>query len=276
MGLYLSSALHSRYPAIYSAIASRVAVTKLKTPNLWIRDYLPIAAKDRPIRFQYRIRHHNLNIPKSFWPSFPFKNYLSSGIYLDGGNVEQNENTVLITEKVFADNPLLSREITAQILEARFGKRLVILPVEPDDTLGHVDGIARFARDNVVLVNDYSIMKSPAYNQYQIDLSLALSSAGMDVVTIPFAYPECPKLTMKEFRKKYPKADEYNPALGYYINFLKVSDILFLPVFCVDEDDQAISTFASLFPNHEIVPVNCAELSMEGGLLHCISWEAES
>ena len=47
---------------------------------------------------------------------------------------------------------------------------------------------------------------------------------------------------------------------------------IFLPVFGVDTDNNAVQTAKHIF-HKAIVPVNINEIAADGGLLNCISWE---
>ena len=74
---------------------------------------------------------------------------------LEGGNLVHNGRVAIATEKVFADNPQLSRgEIERLILSIGF-ERVVFIPVEPDDEVAHADGIVKFLRPDLLFVNDY-------------------------------------------------------------------------------------------------------------------------
>ena len=61
-------------------------------------------------------------------------------------------------------------------------------------------------------------------------------------------------------------------AIGCYLNFLETEQHLFLPVFGVDMDSEAVETAKNIF-NKTIIPVNINEIAKDGGVLNCISWE---
>ncbi len=72
----------------------------------------------------------------------------------------------------------------------------------------------------------------------------------------------------------------YNPysnktnldAKGIYLNYLQMKDIIFVPVYGLKEDEQAIKILKSVFPKEKIVPVPSIEIAKQGGVLNCISW----
>ena len=94
---------------------------------------------------------------------------------------------------------------------------------------------------------------------------------AFDIVHLPFAYSKCPKYNAKEFYEKYPLADSFSPGYGYYINFFKNGDTVFMPVFRIPEDEKCAEVLEKYFK--KIVFVDCSELSMLGGLISCVTAE---
>jgi agmatine deiminase len=277
--VHISAALAEQHPRVFNEMmvafeAANVSTNLIQgTSNIWVRDWMPIQTMLGRIEFVYgnetRRKYPILKINQAEIGEFiegllPF--------VLDGGNVVQNETHVLITEAVFRDNPSLERKTVMRFLEGLFGKQLVILPVEPGDTLGHADGIVAFAEGNTVLINDYTSEETAQMDAYQSHLSKLLEVVGLEVVPFPYAYYQCPHLTEKEFREKYPLADSRNEAAGYYLNFLALPKLVLLPVFGFEYDEDAIATAKKHFPGRTIVPIECFDLAMTGGLLHCTTW----
>jgi len=62
-------------------------------------------------------------------------------------------------------------------------------------------------------------------------------------------------------------------AVGSYINFLETERHIFLPVFAIDTDDEAIAAAKQIFKDKTIAPINMKEIAADGGGLNCISWE---
>jgi agmatine deiminase len=218
--------------------------------------------------YGYRKTPH-MQVPEKCWSQFP---HTVSGIYLDGGNVEEGEEKVLMFDMVFRKNKHMSRIKLISTLETCFQKEIIFLPCEPGDTLGHVDGGVRFLSHNTVAVNDFSVIKSRRLAKYQIALENALARAGFEVFQMPYAYDKCPKISKKEFREKYPFADDYNPAIGYYINFLSLPEIVLAPQFGLDSDSDALEFLMFHFPKRRVVGVPCYDVGMQGGAINCVTW----
>ena len=59
-------------------------------------------------------------------------------------------------------------------------------------------------------------------------------------------------------------------------NFIQTENILLVPKFGIEEDNQALEQIKSCFPEYakknRIVQINCSEIIKGGGALNCISW----
>jgi len=58
------------------------------------------------------------------------------------------------------------------------------------------------------------------------------------------------------------------------MNFLRVRDLLIVPDFGMKGDERAVGVLREVHPRHAVESVDCRELAEEGGLLHCLTWQA--
>ena len=58
-----------------------------------------------------------------------------------------------------------------------------------------------------------------------------------------------------------------------YANFLIINDAVLLPVYDVPQDPEAIRIMGEIFPEREIIPVNCRPLIHQHGSLHCVTMQ---
>jgi agmatine/peptidylarginine deiminase len=67
-------------------------------------------------------------------------------IVLDGGNfIHNGQRTAITTNRIIADNENLFVQQIRDVFWMRLNiENLLIIPVEPGDRTGHVDGIVRF------------------------------------------------------------------------------------------------------------------------------------
>jgi agmatine deiminase len=251
----LSKGLKKHFPSVFNAITSCGEWQFCGTEdNIWVRDYMPVRTVFGPVQFGYRKK-------------------IKAEIVLDGGNVVTTPGKVILTDIIFRQNRHLSKRWVASKLERAFQKQLVIIPVEPFDTLGHADGIVYSITGNKLFVNDYSALCSKEYNAYSTRLIKVLNKAGFDINLIPNAYHKCPQMTERVFRRAYPMADDYNPAVGYYINYLVHGSIVLFPVFGFFEDEEVAVLLKKAYPGFILKPIPCFDLAMTGGLIHCVTYD---
>ena len=60
------------------------------------------------------------------------------------------------------------------------------------------------------------------------------------------------------------------------MNFLQLENLILVPQFCIEEDQQAFEQIKQVFPDYakkgQIETINCNDIIREGGVLNCISW----
>lgn len=275
--IYVAAALLSRYPLICKAIydvCDREGVEFVilcGCCNLWVRDFMPIPVGDgKYAKFNYGkewSKYPSLrDCPKSWaWVQGVFP----VNLFLDGGNVVMNDRVAFVTDKFTENN---DGDDSVFELEEILDHEVYIIPAEPGDDSGHVDGILNFAPDGSIFVNDYRVMKSDEYDEYLAQVTDILDRAGFNWRLFPFAYHKMPKMTEKEFRDRFPFGDTFNPAVGYYINWVVIGKTVLLPKFGFEEDSISLNAIKASFIGYSVEQVDCYDLSCEGGLLRCVTW----
>ena len=226
--------------------------------DIWARDYMPIKTKSgKYISFRYDPSYLadepqlRTNFKTDIAPSFKVDNLVYTDINLDGGNVvfSPSKEEVIISDRVFSENHGISEaELTAK-LEKLLEASVLIIPSLKSDMTGHADGMVRFVDENTVVTN---APLSP-YG-FETKVKKSLQNYGFSVIDFPYFYS---------------KGDS---AVGCYLNFLETEQSIFLPVFGVDMDSEAVETAKNIF-NKTIISVNINEIAKDGGVLNCISWE---
>jgi agmatine deiminase len=279
--VYIAKALE-RYLRVYSSIVigcceNNIPIRVINgTQNIWCRDYMPIQiGTDTSCFMKFTYNKYGTEYPQLTVDEkcFEFLPHAVTDIVLDGGNCQTMHGRVFITDIIFQHNPHYKKHKLVERLSGLLQAEVILIPVEPGDTLGHTDGIVKPFGHNLVLVNDYSVMQDDEWKQYSDNLIETLLRRGVEPILFPYAYNKLPDMTEQEFREKYPDADDFNPGLGYYINFLTVNGVSFLPVFGFEEDAKAISILEKLNPDGKVIPIDCKDLSMEGGLINCVTKE---
>jgi agmatine deiminase len=133
-----------------------------------------------------------------------------------------------------------------------------------DDTDGHVDNAACFARPGVILMQ---VCSDPADPNYEI------SKENLDTIgTATDAHGR----TLEVIPIEQPCADYYeNTRLTLsYLNFYFVNGGIILPVFGganAATDQNAIAVLEKTFPERKIAPVNGLIVARGGGNVHCLT-----
>lgn len=190
---------------------------------------------------------------------------------LEGGSIHvDGEGTLLTTEECLLNrnrNPQLSKEQLEGLLKDYLNIEKVIWlkrGLFGDETDGHVDNIACFAKPGVVILQTCSDPQDPNYQITQECLAVLenyTDAQGRKLTIVPIEQPpaafyEGKRLTLS------------------YLNFYFVNGGIILPVFggeCRATDTKAEETLQRLFPDYKIIPVDGMSLIKEGGNVHCIT-----
>jgi agmatine deiminase len=145
-----------------------------------------------------------------------------------------------------------------QRLEEVFQAKCIIIPTDEEDEVGHSDGVVRFVAEDRIVINDYSGI-DPEYGE---DVQRILETNELRVDTLP--------LFEEETERRRP--DDLPSAVGLYLNYLRVGNVVVMPGFGRPEDQLAVEQMQRVLPNATVLQVPCRSLAEEGGVLNCISW----
>jgi len=264
--LFLSDRLESRFPGVFAdlrTLLNGVTISIIHgTSDIWCRDYMPIQlAENSFCQFIYapdylREYPHLTTPPQKCQLAF-MGDYRKEAIILDGGNVVASRKKVILTEKIFTENPSIERPRLRRCLEEVFQAECIFIPKEPFDKTGHSDGVVRFVAEDLVLINDYAAVE-PGYGRR---LRNALEKKGLEVETLPM---------FREEASHQP--GDFDSAVGLYINYLRVGDVVVMPGYGRSEDENALEKIRQIMPVAKVFQLPCRSLAKEGGVLNCISW----
>jgi agmatine deiminase len=220
---------------------------------------------DRFVQFKYAPdyltgKYRNLRADGEIGPTLPFiKNCERSDIVLDGGNVVRWGDRAIVTDKIFTENSEMTRKnLTKELIHALALKELIILPREPFDLIGHSDGMICWLDERSVLINDHLTLRQ----SYHSHIHRILGRYSLDFVELPYDV-------------KSGKLDGIPTAAGNWMNFLRVENLLIVPVFGLEGDGRAIEIVMKTHPRHSVETIDCRNMADEGGLIHCVTWQAK-
>jgi agmatine deiminase len=133
--------------------------------------------------------------------------------------------------------------------------------VNGDDTHGHIDDAARFVAPGVVVAvldedNNTAHYQTLKNNVEILSNSVDAKDRPLEVHILPM-----------------PKARWYQGEIlpASYANFYIANSCVLVPTFNDTNDHYALDTLAKLFPNRKIIGINCCDLVIGQGTLHCLT-----
>lgn len=269
--VYMSELLNIRYPETCKRLTDILDKHNVKyaflkgTKDIWCRDYMPVQIESgKLIQFKYDPSYLK---GKTEWEESRSDvkdvcrvNNIDaqfSDINLDGGNVLICDGRAIVTDRIFSENPDRNKESLIDELSKLLECEIIIIPAlrsRDEDFSGHADGMVRFVDRNTILGNRLA----GEYKYIQEGMQKVMEKFDLRYIDIPF------------FVNKDPE-HPYS-AIGIYVNYLEVNNLIVLPVFGREEDKQAVEIMQKTFPDRVIETLNYNDVAQEGGLLNCTTW----
>lgn len=235
------------------------------TNDYWCRDYMPVQLFEDGAYSKYTYR------PDYLWDEESERSYITEqqnacrgldlftptdmGIIFDGGNYVRCDGKVIMTDKIFMENPQWPAEELLRKLHQSLCAEIIIIPWDMRDPCGHADGMVAPLDDGRLLLNNY--VQDKKNDAFYKRLHKILD-AHFDVVDLSY---DC-KL----------ETDSW-----CYLNFVNLPNAILLPAltknFDCDNDKEAIKIMQKIFPCKQIIPIYAKPLIKDGGALHCVTWE---
>ncbi len=229
------------------------------TKDIWTRDYMPIQISKREF-IEYRFDPDYLQgSTKGYRDLKTYPDIVcdtlklqtkKSDLIMDGGNFVKSTDCVILTDKIVKENRLSysKTELIKKLQETFKVEKIVLIPWDKSEEYGHSDGMIRFIDNETVLTQYY-------FNGYEPMLK-PLKHAGLKIEYIDYTV------------KKKDKRD------WAYLNFLQTKDLILLPKFGIEHDDQAFEQIEIFYPDYKgrIYQIDMNDTVKFGGTLNCISW----
>lgn len=267
--IYFSSILKQRFPQISNQLEAILTTHDIafgyleNTKDIWARDYMPIITqRDNVVKYiydpdylkskQWHALKTNLNQVRIENKGIEVDTELR--LVLDGGNFLKYNNKALMSDKIYQENFSLSKQDINEKIKIYFDvEELIVIPKQPYEMTGHIDGMMRWIDERTILVNDFSI-SSRAYVK-----KLYKAIAGAQLNTVQMSYS-------KGF---YTKTRNW----GAYINYLMIGRLLIVPLHDISEDEKVLKFLSDVFRDYKVIGLSLNDIISEGGALNCISCE---
>ncbi len=190
---------------------------------------------------------------------------------LEGGSIDSDgQGTLLTTTECLCSvnrNEYLDKDEIENELKTAFGLDRVLWldfgQIIGDDTDAHVDTLARFCSPDTIAYVSCEDINDPQYEEFSSMMLQLQSFRTPDgrpyrLVPLPFADP----IYLDGYRL---------PAT--YANFLIINGAVLVPGTGSPKDETARKTLQEVFPDREVIVVDCRALLSGHGALHCVTMQ---
>ncbi len=190
---------------------------------------------------------------------------------LEGGSIESDGNGTLLT----TSQCLLSANRNDYKLKAEIQEHLQLIfdsdrilwlnhgYLAGDDTDSHIDTLVRFCDEQTIIYVKCNDISDEHYDELSLmeqELKALRTKDNLPYRLVPL--PMADKVIFD---------GERLPAT--YANFLIINGAVLLPVYNSPKDEFVKSQLQSVFPDREIILVNCLPLIKQHGSLHCVTMQ---
>lgn len=193
-----------------------------------------------------------------------------SGFIMEGGAIDVNgAGTVITTAECLLNpnrhnNQHMDNEQIETRLKAYLGVQKIIWldkGLLNDHTDGHVDEVARFVAENVIVC---------AYAEADDDPNFAVLAENWRVL----------KQARDQKGRQFDVVKLPLPSMCYdtgevapvsYTNFYIANSVVLVPQFQHANDATALSILQRLFPTRQAIGIDCTDLIYGGGAIHCVT-----
>ncbi|MFO1369692.1 MAG: agmatine deiminase family protein [Marinagarivorans sp.] len=241
--------------------------------DTWLRDYGPLSCSSGYIQFEFNGWGGKYAAPDDNQVPTQLAAWLGQtpkacSLICEGGGLETNGEILLVNQDCIVDdarNPGSTCESMADMLREWLGvteiEWLQGIQLTGDDTDGHIDTIARFVAPDVIVYSGKNPQHpdAEALNRLDAQINSIAQRRNWQVFALP--------------------TPQYNSLLdgrllpATYANFLICNQTIFVPVYGLPEDEQALAVLATACPDSTLIPIRCEALLEQHGSLHCATMQ---
>lgn len=185
---------------------------------------------------------------------------------LEGGSVEVDGKGTLIAAKSSVVGSERNTKMKVKEVEKYLKKYYGVTNIiwieglkNADITDGHIDACVKFAEGNklVTLPHDDFMWYCSETEKDWKTVKNAVNAKGepYEIVEIPLT------------ETFYEELDDYGCYLNYYVG----NEVVLVPIYGDVNDQVAMDIIADLYPTRKIVGINCMDLALFGGMVHCVT-----
>ncbi|MCX7070311.1 MAG: agmatine deiminase family protein [Gammaproteobacteria bacterium] len=192
---------------------------------------------------------------------------------LEGGALEvDGHGTLLTTERCLlapTRNPHLGKAQIEALLKDRLGLDRVLWlrhgDLIGDDTDGHIDTIARYCDASTIVYQGCDDRSDAHYDD--------LAAMADELRALRDWRGEAYRLVALPLPKAIFDPDDGRRLPAGYANFLILNGAVLVPVYSQPLDAVALDLIRPLFPDREVIGIDCNALIQQYGGLHCVTMQ---
>ena len=272
--------LRRRFPA---RLPENIRFFETPSNDTWARDHgaITVFENDQPVLLDFMFNGWGLKFPsdrdnlitRNLWEAGLLRaRHRYPGLVLEGGAIESDgQGTLLTTAECLLSpnrNPHLSKIQIEKRLKSLFGLEQVLWLhhgyLAGDDTDSHIDTLARLCSpDSIAYVrcDDPADEHYAALQAMERELQTFRTLAGKPYRLVPLPWPDA----------CFDSDGHRLPAT--YANFLIINGAVLMPTYDVPQDTEALQIIKLLFPDREIIGIDCRPLILQHGSLHCVTMQ---
>ena len=238
-------------------------VRALELPDIWVRDFLPVQNQKTGALYQLFFNPRYANYTAAFTARIRqavqsyFPQALACGVRIDGGNMVINptREIAFCFEKpsIFCKSrPSEKENAEREIKRASGVEKIVWLPRESGDKIGHIDGFMQFLGNELCVSNERDLSGLSLWKKRD---KILRASVG-EYIDFPCE----------------AAAKDWLSARGIYVNFLETSQAVFVPQYHLSHD-RAVLDIIKRHTAKPILEVDCSQIAKYGGAVHCLTRE---
>jgi len=204
----------------------------------------------------------------------------------EGGAIHvDGQGTLMVTEQCLLNpnrNPKMSRERIEVLLSAYLGVRQVLWlgqGVVNDETSGHVDNLACFARPGEICLSWTDRRRDPFYRICRDAFARLMDgrdARGRRLRVHKLPMPGPLYVTRREARGVVQRdgirrVRTGQRLAGSYVNFYLANRAVIVPLLDPQRDQEVLRRLRIVFPERRVVGVPAREILLGGGNIHCIT-----
>ncbi len=266
--------------------ASAVSFKECPINDTWARDHGGIAVfgdEGEKYLYDFVFNGWGLKFPSNFDNGITGKIFFDNAFaddvtcvdmrpyVLEGGSIDSDgDGTLMATSECLCSdnrNEYLTREEIEEELKEAFGLKRILWvdsgSLSGDDTDSHIDILARFCGPDTIAYVKCDDPEDPDFKEL-VNMEAQLQSfrtlGGKPYRLVPLPKPE------QMFLDGYPL-----PAS--YANFLIINGAILVPGTGAGADEEVRSRLQEVFPDREVIIIDCRPLLSGHGGLHCVTMQ---